>query len=64
VANIELKMLDLADATNSYEAGPKIIEHCLLKVKSSDFEWRRIYKSLCAIEFLLKNGNMNIVGKL
>ena len=58
------KMLELADATNGYEAAPKIIDHCLAKIKSPSFEWRRIYKSLCAIEFLMKNGNPNVCGKL
>jgi hypothetical protein len=57
-------MLELADATNGYEAAPKIIDHCLAKIKSPSFEWRRIYKSLCAIEFLMKNGNPNVCGKL
>lgn len=57
-------MLELADATNSYESAPKIIDHCLAKIKSPSFEWRRIYKSLCAIEFLMKNGNPNVCGKL
>ena len=58
------KMLEMADATNSYESAPKILDHCLLKIKSASFEWRRIYKSLCAIEFLIKNGNPNVIGKL
>jgi hypothetical protein len=57
-------MFELADATNSFSSAPKIIEHCLAKIKSPSFEWRRIYKSLCAIEFLIKNGNPNVIGKL
>ena len=56
-------MLELADATNTQE-GPRIIDHLILKLKSPAFEWRRILKSLNAIEFLLKNGSMAVLGKL
>jgi len=57
-------LLELADATSSMEHGPKIIEHLLEKIKCPAFEWKRILKSLNAIEFLIKNGNLNVLGKL
>jgi hypothetical protein len=57
-------MLELADATNSMESGPKIVEHLLAKMKSPAFEWKRILKSLNAIEFVLKHGSPNALGKL
>jgi len=36
----------------------------MLKLKSPSFEHRRILKSLNLIEFLLKNGNLNVLGKI
>jgi hypothetical protein len=36
----------------------------MLKMKSPSFEWKRIVKSLNAIEFIIKNGNMNMLGKI
>mgnify|MGYP006124663057 FL=1 len=57
-------MLELADATNSMENGPKIIDHLLMKLKSPSFEWKRILKSLNAIDFVLKHGSPNALGKL
>jgi hypothetical protein len=58
------KMLELADATNSMEQGPKIVDHLLQKMKSPAFEWKRILKSLNAIDFILKHGSPNALGKL
>jgi hypothetical protein len=46
------------------ESGPKIVEHLLAKMKSPAFEWKRILKSLNAIEFVLKHGSPNALGKL
>ena len=58
------KLLELADATNNMEQGPKIIKRLVEKLKCPGFEWKRIVKALNAIEFIMKNGNINMVGKL
>ena len=34
------------------------------KLKCPGFEWKRIVKALNAIEFILKNGNMSMIGKI
>ena len=57
-------MLELADATQSNENGPKIVDHLLAKIKSPAFEWKRILKSLNAIHFILQHGSENAVGKI
>lgn len=57
-------MLELCDATNDMTQGPKIIEHLLLKIKSPSFEWKRILKSLNAVDYILKHGSPNALGKL
>ena len=46
-------MLELADATQSHENGPKIVDHLLAKLKCPAFEYKRIIKSLNAIHFVL-----------
>jgi len=56
-------MLEVADATHSSDA-LKIVDHLILKLKSPAFEYRRILKSLNAIDFLLKHGSLNGLGKL
>ena len=58
------KLLELADATNSMTDAPKIMDHLFTKLKSPGFEWRRIAKSLNAVDFILKHGSPNVVGKL
>jgi|LauGreDrversion4_2_1035121.scaffolds.fasta_scaffold161772_1 hypothetical protein len=34
----------------------KIVDHLLSKLEVAAFEWRRIQKSLTAVEFIMKNG--------
>jgi hypothetical protein len=58
-----LKMLEVADATHSSDA-LKIVDHIILKLKSPSFEWRRILKTLNLIDFILKHGSLNGLGKL
>jgi hypothetical protein len=53
----------LADATHGPD-GIKIVDHLILKMKAPPFEHRRIFKSLLLVEFLLKNGNLNVMGKI
>lgn len=57
------KLLELADATHGPD-GIKIVDHLILKLKAPGFEYRRVLKSLNLIEFLLKNGNLNVLGKV
>lgn len=57
------KLMQLADATHGPD-GIKIVDHLMLKLKSPAFEYRRILKALNLIEFLLKNGNLNVLGKI
>ena len=57
------KLLELADATGGSEGG-RIIEHFLEKLKCPGFEWKRIAKALNAVEFLIKNGNPGLIGKV
>jgi len=57
------KLLELADATQGPES-PKIIDHLLLKLKSPPCDWKRIIKSLTAIEFIMKHGGHSAIGKL
>jgi len=57
------KLLELADMTSGMD-GPRIIDHLLLKLKSPNFEWKRILKSLNAIEFILKHGAPAAHGKI
>ena len=56
-------LLVLADATNGSEGG-RIMDHFLEKLKCAAFEWKRIAKALNAIEFMIKNGNPGLVGKV
>lgn len=57
------KLLELADATHGPD-GIKIVDHLILKLKSPAVDYRRIFKSLSVVEFLLKNGNLNVMGKI
>jgi hypothetical protein len=57
------KLLELADATNTAD-GPRIIDHLLEKIKSPPFEWRRILKAMNALDFMLKNGSLAVLGKV
>jgi hypothetical protein len=57
-------MYSLADATHSMDQGGKIVDGLLLKLQSPAFEWRRIIKSLNAVDFILKNGSPNVFGKI
>jgi len=57
-------MLELADATQSHENGPKIVDHLLAKLKCPAFEYKRIIKSLNAIHFVLQHGSESASGKL
>jgi len=42
----------------------KIVDHFLEKLKSPNYEWKRISKALNALEFLIKYGSINIIGKI
>ena len=53
----------LADATHGPD-GIKIVDHLILKLKAPPFEYRRVLKSLGLVDFLLKNGNLNVMGKI
>ena len=57
------KLLQLADSTNGMEAN-RITDHFLEKLKVPTYEWKRISKALNAIEFLIKYGSINIIGKV
>lgn len=58
------KLLELSDETFGSN-GTKIIDHLILKLKQTpSFEWRRIIKTMNVIDFLMKNGNLNVLGKL
>lgn len=58
------QMLELSDATHNFETANKVIDHILLKIQAPNYEWKRLLNCLNAIDFLLKNANPNIVGKL
>lgn len=58
------KLLELSDETFGSN-GTKICDHIILKLKQTpSFEWRRILKTMNVIDFLLKNGNLNVLGKI
>ena len=57
------KLLEIADLTTGLNR-EKIIDHLLLKLKSPAFEWKRINKTLSVIEFIIKHGDPNCVGKI
>ena len=42
----------------------KIVDHFLEKLKAPAYEWKRISKALNALEFLIKYGSINIIGKI
>jgi hypothetical protein len=46
------------------ERATKILDHLLLKLKSPAYEWRRILKTLNALDFILKNASLSYLGKL
>jgi uncharacterized protein YpuA (DUF1002 family) len=55
------KLLELSDASYNMENSNKIADFLLLKLSAKGPEWRRVLKSLNAIDFLLKNGSPMIV---
>ena len=56
--------MELSDETFSSN-GSKICDHLILKLKQTpSFEWRRILKTMNVIDFLLKNGNLSVLGKI
>ena len=58
------KLLELSDETFGSN-GTKIIDHLIQKLKlTPSFEWKRIIKTMNVIDFLLKNANMNVLGKI
>ena len=57
------KLLQVSDATYDMGKQSKIADHLLLKLQCKGVEWRRILKSLNAIEFMIKSGSPSIVSK-
>jgi hypothetical protein len=58
------KMYEISDSMAQTEKATKILDHLLLKLKSPPYEWRRILKTLNALDFILKNASLMNLGKL
>ena len=51
------KLLQISDASYDMTSYNRISEFLMLKLQSKAIEWKRVLKSLNAIEFLIKNGS-------
>lgn len=59
VSNSKLQVL--ADHTYNWEDYNVIMKHLWAKLQSKKSDWRRIYKALYAMDYLIKNGAPRVV---